>query len=349
MGEMTKTNNGGQVTKASGNEIAGAMSTALSAAAVQEIQGAMMIAKQFPRDEDLSRQMVLRSCSIPVFAEMCIYKYPIGGKEITGITVNLAKEMARCLGDFRFGSYTVSESSEQRVIRCWAWDLQSRVKAESDVPFMKMVFRKDSRGDGSWRPCDERELLALNNNHRARGIRNCILELIGPELKDAAMAAVYHTLETAAAKDPKAALRNLVDGFGGMGVRPDEIRDFAGTDLEKLTPKQITYLGTVLAGLKEGIPWSDFLSKLADQKGVGEGPVSNAAELRERINAKVAEAKKPKKKDGQQTKPTTEEEPPRQQSDADEGPSTAAKSPSEETKAPARQPVPYTDDSDGIQ
>ena len=57
---------------------------------VAEIQAQVFMAKRFPRDENISRSRILRSCQRPGLASRAIYAYPKGGQNVTGPSIRLA-------------------------------------------------------------------------------------------------------------------------------------------------------------------------------------------------------------------------------------------------------------------
>ncbi len=337
-----------------GSEEMRSMTQAMSSAAVESVRAAYTIAKQFPRDEDAARQKVIRVCKSPAFCagNNAMYRFPIGGKEITGLSINVAKEMARAMGNMRYGQYIINDTEDSRTIRCWAMDLESNVPNEMDATFRKVVWRKNKGGDGGyWKTCDEREVLMLTNSHASKAIRNCLLNLMPFDIKEAAAEMIEETIRNKAATDPAAFLRDLKDGFAELNVRPDELRDYCtayNVDLEKLSAKWLAHMQTVLSGMHEGATWTEFLNKAAEKKGVG--AVVTASDLAGKVAAKAAEAakkaqesaaKEPAKEEAVETK----KEPANDNPDAD--PVTPAKQPAP-TKPNKPKPTPVSDPSDGI-
>lgn len=349
------TRNDGEIVPA-GTEMR-ALAQSMSSAAVAQVQAAYTMAHQFPRDEDLARQKVIKVCKSPVFCNgnNAIYKFPIGGKEIAGLTINVAKEMARAMGNMRYGQYIIADSEESRTIRCFALDLEINLPNEMDVTFRKMVFRKNKGGDGGfWKVADEREILMLTNSLSSRAIRNCLLNLMPFDMKELAEETIRATIENKAATDPAAFLRDLKDGFAEFNVRPDELRDYCtahNVDLEKLSARWLAHLQTVLSGLHEGAPWTEFLAKASEKKGVG--PVTTASDLASKVAAKAAEAAK-KKEDATASKESTTEAPKQEAVKAADAPkeNPDADPVQEKPSAPKAKKVdkaaPAPDISDGI-
>ena len=64
--------------------------------AMTEVQGMMLLAKQFPRDEMQAFQKAMLACQRPEFAEKATYSYARSSETISGPSIRLAEELARC-------------------------------------------------------------------------------------------------------------------------------------------------------------------------------------------------------------------------------------------------------------
>jgi hypothetical protein len=73
--------------------------------AVAEVQAAFTIAAARPRDPTKALNQILESCKMKSVAESAFFKFPRGGN-VTGETIHLAVEMARCWGNI---SYSIAE------------------------------------------------------------------------------------------------------------------------------------------------------------------------------------------------------------------------------------------------
>ena len=61
----------------------------------QEVQGAIVMAKKFPRDEVESFNRIVRACQRKGLAENAMYEYPRGGAKVVGPSIRLAEAMAQ--------------------------------------------------------------------------------------------------------------------------------------------------------------------------------------------------------------------------------------------------------------
>jgi hypothetical protein len=195
---------------AAGGELA---VSAQQAMARHEIEGAIVIARRFPRDEEAARARVMASCSRPTFAALATYAYPRGGKTVEGPSVRLAREIARSWGNLRYGCDMIHDDPETRTVRGWAWDVETNTRESQDATFAKLIFRKQ----GGWIVPDERELRELTGKHGSLCVRNCLLHVLPPDLIEDALATAARTLrDPTAARPPMAdadALPPLVDHY----------------------------------------------------------------------------------------------------------------------------------------
>jgi hypothetical protein len=105
--------NGLAVTKKQTAEI---MPTAETAMAEMEIQATIISAKKFPRDELRSFEKLTKSCRRVSFAKEAEYVFPRGGINISGPSVNLAREAARVWGNIRYGLKIIADEEDSITI-----------------------------------------------------------------------------------------------------------------------------------------------------------------------------------------------------------------------------------------
>lgn len=99
--------------------------------AVAEVQAAVLVAQQCPRDVDPAVAEMRRSCGEPELADRAFYRYPRGGKTVTGTSIHLARELARCWGNIDYGIAELRRDDDhaQSEMRAWAWDQETNARA----------------------------------------------------------------------------------------------------------------------------------------------------------------------------------------------------------------------------
>src|SRR5690606_21535873 len=73
------------------------------ARAVAETQAAVLVAQNIPRSLSRAVQDMTETCQQKALAERAFYRYSRGGAPVTGPTIHLARELARCWGNVTYG------------------------------------------------------------------------------------------------------------------------------------------------------------------------------------------------------------------------------------------------------
>ena len=212
-----------------------------------EIEGAIVSARHFPRNELAAYNSILNACKNVKLAEVALYKFPRGGATIEGPSINLAREQARMWGNIRSGLDIIADNEDIRTIEGWAWDVQTNSKVTAQDTFKKLIYRKK----GGWIKPDERDLRELTNRRGAILKRNCILELIPRYITDEAMATCKKAM-TGAVKDPKAAIKKIVKSFDSIGVTVEMIEKHLGHSIDTTTAEDIVDLTAIGQSIKDG-------------------------------------------------------------------------------------------------
>jgi hypothetical protein len=226
-----------------------------------EIEGAMIIAKRFPRNEDNAFGRLLKSCSRPTFAGDAAYSFPRGNTDVTGPSVYLAKEAARLWGNIRYGMDVVIDDEERRVIRAWAWDVEANTRVSQDASFGKLIQRKGRNGGPTtWVKPDERDLRELTNKHGSIAVRNCLLSLLPSDLIEDALNKARATVRNEISGDPDAARKMMVANFAMLNVSGDDLQEFLGGPVAQATPDQMAQLRTIYKSVRDGnSAWREYV------------------------------------------------------------------------------------------
>lgn len=248
-----------------------------------EIEGAILIAKKFPRNEDAAFGTLMRSCGRKSLAEVAAYRFPRGGQEVTGPAVYLAKEAARIWGNIRFGFDIIGDDDENRHIRGWAWDVETNARSSYDDQFKKLVQRKQGKnGPTAWVVPDERDLRELTNRRGAILVRNSLLDLLPDDLIQDALKTARATLERDAGENIEDSRKKTILGFGELGISVEDLETYLEHPMSNTTPHEVANLRQIWKSIKEGVSrWSEYVSVTktpdADKKpGNGNGSTSTA-------------------------------------------------------------------------
>jgi len=262
-----------------------------AAAAVEgQIKGAMLLARQFPRDEVTATLRMTAATKRPGFAEAALYSFPRGGTTVSGPSVNLAREMARCWGNLDHRIEVVSMDADWVHVRGVCWDLETNARVSSDAKFKRLIQRKRS-GQTQWVEPDERDLREMVNRHGAMCVRNAILQLMPPDVTEELQAMCKKTLSKAAAgdidQDRDAVLRSLAAAFSAHhGVTPPMLEHYLGNALEAITAEQLADLRGVFTAIRDGQATRADYFEVAKPKGAA--PTQQATDLEAKLASQPA-------------------------------------------------------------
>lgn len=222
-----------------------------------DVQAAIVSAKHFPRNEVACSLAVVKSFSRASLAETARYTFPRGGKNITGPSVDCARELARIWGNMRYGLRIVGMTEELVHIRGYAVDLESNSQSEYEDQFKRLVQRKGRDGQTSWVTPDERDLRELIGRRGAILIRNAILSLLPSDVIDSALAAADKTLRGLASGELKASredvVKNLAARFDLLGVSVAMLENYLGHSLTDANAEEVTELKSIGKSLSDGM------------------------------------------------------------------------------------------------
>ena len=235
--------------------------------AMAEVQGAIVLAKKFPRNQIEAMDRILVACQRPGLAEQALYSYSKGGTEITGESIRLAEAIAQNWGNLQFGIRELDQRSGESTVEAFAWDVETNVR---QVKTFQVKHERHTRR-GNYRLEDPREIYELTANQGARRLRACILGIIPGDVREAAVNQCENTLKARADTSPEA-LKKLVDAFDVFKVTKEQIEKRIQRRLDTITPAQLIQLRKIYNSLKDGMSGpGDWFETTADQKaGAGE-------------------------------------------------------------------------------
>lgn len=242
--------------------------------AIAEAQGKLVIAKRFPRDQAAAFQALMESCSRPGLAEEAIYSFPRGGQKVTGPSIRLAEELARCWGNIDYGLRELSRRDGESEMEAYAWDLQTNTMSSQKFTVKHI---RDKR-EGNQVLTDERDIYEIGANMGARRLRARILAIIPGDLADAAVAKCRETLAGGSEVPLADRIRSVVAEFGKLGVKAALIEKRVGKKLDDLLPDDLVELRGIYKSLRDG------MSKPSDWFGDEAKPTSKVAD---KVNAAV--------------------------------------------------------------
>jgi hypothetical protein len=275
-------------------------SAVLAAQARALVEARYLIALNRPRDLDVVREKLLKECRRPGFAEVAIYKKPIG-KGVEGLSIRFAEAAIRYMGNIDISQQTIYDDPEKRIIRVSCTDMETNTPYSSDVTIEKTVERrsvkdgdqvirkrKNSKGDDLYIIlATEDDILNKQNALMSKAIRTNGLRLVPGDIQDECEQLVRETKRKRDVEDPDGAKRRLFDAFGSIGVTVSQIKEYLGHDGDTLQPKELEDLRGIYVALKDGeTSWREVMDHVVGSKKPEAQSQSNPSEAKTESSVK---------------------------------------------------------------
>lgn len=248
---------------------------------VAEVQGAMTIAKKFPRDQQASLDRIMTACQRKTLAETAVYQYAKGGTDISGPSIRLAETLAREWGNLQFGIRELEQRQGESTVEAFAIDLETNVRC---VKVFQCRHVRHAR-NGDYKLNDPREIYELVANQGARRVRNCILGIIPGDVVEAALEQCESTLKTSCEVTPER-VKAMLEKFGTYKVTKEMIEARIQRRLDAMTPAQLLSLGKIYNSLKDGM--STAKDWFLEQAAEGDESTKGTAGLEKKLGKKAA-------------------------------------------------------------
>lgn len=220
------------------------------ARAVAEVQAAVVLASQRPRDLDAAEAAMRRSCAHQALAERAFYRFSRGGAMVTGPSIHLARELARCFTNLQYGIAEMrrDDAGAYSEIQAWAWDLESNTRAST--VFVAPHKRDTKRGVMVL--SDMRDIYESNTNQGSRRVREMIFALLPPWYAEQAKDLCADTLHTGGGKTVAERVAEAVVSFGKLGINPAQLEQRLGRERGAWTEQDVTQLGIIWRSIQRG-------------------------------------------------------------------------------------------------
>lgn len=182
--------------------------------AIAEAQGKLVIAKRFPRNEIQAFANMKKACQRTGLANKAFYSYPRGGETVSGPTIRLAEELARCWGNIDFGIKELSQDNGKSEMQAYAWDLETNTMSVQNFtnPHAKEVKGKIKALTSL------RDIYENNANMAGRRLRARILAVLPADFVEEAVAECRKTLAGKNNIPLTDRVRKMVVEFEKLGV-----------------------------------------------------------------------------------------------------------------------------------
>lgn len=253
---------------------------------MQEVQGQIVMAKKFPRNEVQSFNRIIQACQRRSLAEKAEYEYPRGGQKVTGPSIRLAEVAAQNWGNIDFGVVELEQRNGESQVMAYAWDLETNTRQTKifSVPHVRSTKK------GNVPLTDPRDIYEMVANQGARRVRACILGIIPGDVIESALDQCHKTLEGAEQKPLIDVIKEVALYFQrDFNVPVEALEKYIGCKSEAFSMNDCLRLRKVYVSLKDG---------MAKREEVFELPGVEKKEAEDAFSGK--EKKSSKASDGQQ-------------------------------------------------
>lgn len=252
---------------------------------MHEIQSAITVAKKFPRDMVLVEKRILDSCKRFGLADKSLYKYPRGGKIVTGESIRLAESLAQAYGNCDYGVIETERYPDYSICESYCWDLETNVRASKK--FQVGHYRDVSVGEGKdkvkekRRLLDERDIYEVVANNGARRVRACILNVIPIDIRELAVERCKQTMRDGDGQPLTTRIAKILMLFEAIGIAQANIEERLGHPAAAITLDEIVDLGIIYNTIKDKHAHRGDFFKGFDKR-LGSSKVVDT--IRERLN-----------------------------------------------------------------
>jgi hypothetical protein len=219
--------------------------------AVAEVQAAVIVAQQCPRSVTAAIEAMKDACSQIELAGEAFFEYPRAGETVSGPTVHLARELARCWGNIQYGIRELARDDfhGQSEMQAWAWDVQTNTRSSSDF----IVPHKRDTKKGVKDLTDMRDIYENNANNGARRLREAIFTVLPVWFRARAEKLCLETMEKGGGLPLAQRIADAVSAFEQLRVTPAQIAaKFGRATVDDLTAAHVARLGVIYTSIRQG-------------------------------------------------------------------------------------------------
>ncbi|MDO3261399.1 hypothetical protein P5V33_15795 [Mycobacteroides abscessus subsp. abscessus] len=231
--------------------------------AVAEVQSAVIVAQQIPRDMQRAEAEMRDACGRMTMAEQAFYQVKNRG---TGPSVHLMRELARVWGNVQYGVNELhrDDNRAESEVLAWAWDVQTNTRATRTfiVPHARM--KQGRRQELT----DLGDITNNNNNAGARAVRECISAILPKWFTEEAQNICKNTIENGEGVPLPKRVEIMLGKFREIGITEAQLETKIGKkrgawDAGDVAQMGITYTSITRDGMDkaEAFPVTSSLTE----------------------------------------------------------------------------------------
>lgn len=220
--------------------------------AVAQVQAAVLIAKQAPRSEDVAVEQMRQTTRQMALAERAFFRFPRGGKNVTGPSIHLARELARCWGNIDYGLQELhrDDVKGESEMQAYAWDLQTNARTSTTFISPHRRDKKDVTGGEAL--TEIRDVYENNANVGARRLREMIFNLLPVWFREEAIKNLNATLRDGGGVPLPQRIANALKAFEPMGVTKAKLETKVGRPTSEWNEHDVAQLIVVFQSIDRG-------------------------------------------------------------------------------------------------
>lgn len=215
-----------------------------------QIQAAVYMAKQCPRDIYESWTRIQKNCQRIGMAESAIYSFPRSGKNVEGASIRLAEMMAQNYGNMQFGVRELEKEETHTKVETWAWDVENNFRVNR---IFTVEHERDTK-QGAKLLTDHRDIYEHVASISARRLRACILQIIPTDIVENALSECKLTRKKGFSTDTKdERIKKLLSSFSTIGVNKSMIDKYLNHSIDLTTQEEFDKLRMIYTTIKDGV------------------------------------------------------------------------------------------------
>lgn len=218
--------------------------------AVAEVHAAIVVAQQCPRSIQAALAAMRESCRQTRLAERAFYRYSRGGSTVSGASVHLARELARCFGNIQYGIAELRRDDAEGYseMQAYAWDVQTNTRS---AQIFIVPHKRDKKG-GPVALTDLRDIYENAANQGARRLRAAIFSILPPWFVEEAEDLCMRTLAEGGGKPLAQRVAVAIKAFEALGVTADQLEQRLDRKSDRWTEHDVAQLTVTYRSLQRG-------------------------------------------------------------------------------------------------
>lgn len=229
-------------------EPAGSMVQVSQSREMEEVRGAIFLARQFPRDMASIEKKILEECSQTYLAERAMYAYPRGTELVTGPSIRLAEAIMRVYGNASASVREIRQEKGESIMQAVAWDYETNVRSEKTFS----VPHKRATKKGIYALTDPRDIYEITANMGARRLRACIIGILPGALISKCITRCEETLKEGSGDPLPVRIKKMLAAFAELGVTKDQMEKRLGHNSDACTDVELVTMAKMYRAIRDG-------------------------------------------------------------------------------------------------